>query len=98
MSDDLPGPSLGELRAASANVMAAHLAAGMVPDALKAAVERDDYFCRAHTLGFDREAAERVLAPIVEDRLAKGQSYYGSDVYRLAMDRIYAEISEVTDA
>ena len=43
MSDDLPGPSLGELRAASANVMAAHLAAGMVPDALKAAVERDDY-------------------------------------------------------
>ena len=94
MTDALPGPSLGELRAAGANLMAAH----MVPIALKAAVERDDYFCRAHTLGFDREAAERILAPIVEDRLAKGLPHYGPDVYRLAMDRIYAEISGVGDA
>jgi hypothetical protein len=98
MPDDLPGPSLGELRAASVNLLAAHLAAGMVPDALKAAVERDDYFCRAHTLGFDREAAERILAPIVEDRLAKGLPHYGPGVYRVAMDRIYAEISEADDA
>lgn len=98
MTDDVPGPSLGELGAASANLMAAHLAAGMFPDALKAAVERDDYFCRAHTLGFGWEAAERILAPIVEDRLAKGLPHYGPDVYRLAMDRIYAEISGVSDA
>jgi hypothetical protein len=98
MSDDLPSPSLGELRAAGANLMAAHLAASMVPNALKAAVERDDYFCRAHTLGFGRAAAERILAPIVEDRLAKGLSHYGPVVYRLAMDRIYAEISGVGDA
>jgi len=78
--------------------MVGHLAASLFPSALKAAVERDEYFCRAHTLGFDREAAERILAPIVEDRLAKGLSHYGPDVYRLAMDRIYAEISGVGDA
>lgn len=94
MADDLPGPSLGELRAACANMMAASLAVSMFPYALKAAVERDEYLARAYTLGVDKEAAERILAPIVEDRLRRGLSHYGPEVYRLAMEQVYDGMSD----
>lgn len=70
--------------------MAAHL----YPDALKAIVEREEFFARAHTLGVDKAAAERILGPIVEDRLGKGLLHYGPEVYRLAMEKVYSEVDD----
>lgn len=86
--DDLPGPSLGKLRAASANMMVATLAASLIPcqRALRDAMARQDYLVRAQTVGVGPEEAERVLAEIAEDRATRGLPLQPS--YELALAKV----------
>lgn len=93
MTDDLVGPSLGELRAASANLMVAHLAAGMYAP-LRAAADRETYLVTAQTLGRGREAAEQIVNEMIEDRLHQGLPL--DPVYKLALEKIYAEDAYVS--
>jgi hypothetical protein len=77
-------PSLGALRAASANLMAANLALSMFPYAAKAAVDHEQYIARAATLGFDRETAQRV-----SDEVWRSGMVPSSEIYRWALMRLY---------
>lgn len=96
MADETPGPSLGELRAASANLMVAAIAASSYPfqQALKAEADRQDYLVRAQTVGVSQEDAERILAEITEDRSNRGLPL--EPVYRLALTKVYGSEAYVS--
>jgi hypothetical protein len=72
MANEVPGPPLGALRAASANLMAASLAASLFPHAVKAAADEQRYLLDAQTIGADPAEAERVLAEVRDELLRAG--------------------------
>lgn len=92
MPDELPGPSLGELRAAGVNLMAAGLAASMFPHALKAAADYQRYLIDARTVGASREDAERVLTEVRDELLHTGQP--PSRAFRIAYRRLLEDPSD----
>lgn len=78
-------PTIGELRAASANIMAANLAASMFPWAPKRAADQERYFIDAYTIGASQEDAERLLAEVTAELAATGAP---GDAYRVAYRRL----------
>jgi hypothetical protein len=92
MTDDLPGPSLGELRAASATLMASGLALSMFPHALKAAADHEQYVVRAATIGVDRETAERVADAVRDELLKTGRP--PRPAYTIALQRLLDQPGE----
>lgn len=95
MTDDLPGPPLGALRAASANLMAAHLGASMHA-AVKAAADHEQYLAWADTIGGDRQTAARVLAEVREELARTGHSPLSAP--RIAYRRLLEPASGRPDA
>lgn len=108
----VPGPSLGVLRAASANAMGLRLS-GMLGRQIQAAADLEGYYVTAAALGATREQAEAALcgttAPTEHDRDAAMRRFKDgtppmSDALRETVQRLvrtspasFADIAEVVE-